>query len=270
MVILWVRLQWKVPGVAIGYALFLCAEVFPQPSTTLEKMMANWFYFDANGNKIGPIDGAALKRLASVGAITPETMVETEKSSTAGKIQGLVFGAGAIPVPLNEFSFEPPIPVESNSTNPSEHGNRLVAAALALTFGVLGLDLFYCNRRRIGLYMLIASLSAFMLLITVNVYAPEIIVVITLNNHLPRIILLITFSLSYSSAIRYLLMTDKQFDDTYFGRREKRGLEKFDADKWFLIAVFVAVLVGFSIYLVEDYRKFQIESNKGKMEMLYR
>ncbi len=39
--------------------------------------MAKWYYFDASGNKIGPVDSEGLKRLAGIGAIMPETLIET-------------------------------------------------------------------------------------------------------------------------------------------------------------------------------------------------
>lgn len=61
--------------------------------------MANWFYFDSTGNKLGPVDSATLKLLAQHGAITPETPIETEtgRKAKAGDIKGLEFAPAAPP-----------------------------------------------------------------------------------------------------------------------------------------------------------------------------
>ena len=55
--------------------------------------MANWYYYDNNGQKQGPVTGGQLKGLANAGMITPETVVETEegKKAPARKVQGLTF-----------------------------------------------------------------------------------------------------------------------------------------------------------------------------------
>ena len=55
--------------------------------------MADWFYYDIQNSKIGPITSAQLKSLAAKGVINPDTVIETDtgRKSTAGKIQGLVF-----------------------------------------------------------------------------------------------------------------------------------------------------------------------------------
>ncbi len=55
--------------------------------------MTNWFYYDANGVKIGPVDNEGMKRLAGIGAVSPDTVIETDsgRKSVAGKIQGLIF-----------------------------------------------------------------------------------------------------------------------------------------------------------------------------------
>ena len=54
--------------------------------------MANWFYYNENGEKI-QVTGEHLKRLAKNGHITPDTVVENEegKRARAGKVKGLKF-----------------------------------------------------------------------------------------------------------------------------------------------------------------------------------
>ena len=61
--------------------------------------MANWYYFDNNGQKQGPYSGGQLKWLAKNGKITPETIVETEdgKTAPARKVKGLTFIAPTPP-----------------------------------------------------------------------------------------------------------------------------------------------------------------------------
>jgi hypothetical protein len=59
--------------------------------------MANWFYYDDNGQKQGPIDNAQLKALAEQRVILPETLIETEdgRQGRAGKVKGLFPAAAA-------------------------------------------------------------------------------------------------------------------------------------------------------------------------------
>ena len=54
--------------------------------------MANWFYYNENGEKIEVI-GGQLKDLAKQGVITPGTMIETEdgKTAPARRVKGLTF-----------------------------------------------------------------------------------------------------------------------------------------------------------------------------------
>ena len=82
--------------------------------------MANWYYFNKSGEKIGPITSAALKAYAQQGHITPETIIESEtgRQVTADKVQGLGFSAVEQKTDLVEISTEslptqipPPIPV---------------------------------------------------------------------------------------------------------------------------------------------------------------
>ena len=53
--------------------------------------MANYYYNDSNGNKLGPYNEQALKSLITQGIITPTTPLETEGGHTglAGQIPGL-------------------------------------------------------------------------------------------------------------------------------------------------------------------------------------
>ena len=58
-----------------------------------------WFYYDTTGDKIGPIAGRELRKLAKQGIITPETLVENVegKSGVARKVKSLQF-----PTPTSE------------------------------------------------------------------------------------------------------------------------------------------------------------------------
>ena len=55
--------------------------------------MANWHYYNENGEKIGPIRGRDLKQLAQQGTVTPNTRVEDENGRTAlaKNVTGLPF-----------------------------------------------------------------------------------------------------------------------------------------------------------------------------------
>lgn len=55
--------------------------------------MAKWHYYNADGEKIGPIRGRELKQLAQQGMVTPETRVEDEngKTALAKNVTGLTF-----------------------------------------------------------------------------------------------------------------------------------------------------------------------------------
>jgi len=76
-----------------------------------QKNMANWFYYNEKGEKIG-VTGGQLKGLAKNGRITPETVIETEegKSVPAGKIQGLTFLSA---VQFTPSPSEPNTPIEA-------------------------------------------------------------------------------------------------------------------------------------------------------------
>jgi len=55
--------------------------------------MTNWFYYDNDGTKQGPVTDGQLKGLAKQDIITPETIIETEEGKTvpARKVKGLTF-----------------------------------------------------------------------------------------------------------------------------------------------------------------------------------
>ncbi|MCL2710957.1 MAG: SUMF1/EgtB/PvdO family nonheme iron enzyme [Planctomycetaceae bacterium] len=55
--------------------------------------MADWYYFNENGEKVGPIRGRDLKQLAQQGTVTPDTRVEDENGRVvlAKNVTGLTF-----------------------------------------------------------------------------------------------------------------------------------------------------------------------------------
>ena len=67
--------------------------------------MANWFYYNENGDKIS-VTGGQLKGLAKAGMITPETIIETEdgKTATARKVKGLTFVETVPPTESDTFT----------------------------------------------------------------------------------------------------------------------------------------------------------------------
>lgn len=77
--------------------------------------MSNWYYYDKNGNKVGPITTLALKALAQQGMIAVETVVENEqgRTSKAGEINGLF--TGPMP-PIQNYAHTTPARSFSNST----------------------------------------------------------------------------------------------------------------------------------------------------------
>jgi uncharacterized membrane protein len=84
--------------------------------------MANFYYYDDNGRKIGPMNNAQLKALAVQGVIVPDTQLEadTGHSGKAGQIKGL-------------FAAAPPQPV---SVPPL--GNAAPKSNLPLILGITG------------------------------------------------------------------------------------------------------------------------------------
>ena len=61
--------------------------------------MSNWFYYDRNDEKVGPISATDLKALVQQGVITRRTIIESEngRMAIAGNIKGLTFPATETP-----------------------------------------------------------------------------------------------------------------------------------------------------------------------------
>ena len=77
--------------------------------------MANWYYYNEDGEKVGPITSRQLKKLAAHGIVTPGTTVETENGTTglAKDVNGLTFSESALKLepelrPHNFVGFAPP------------------------------------------------------------------------------------------------------------------------------------------------------------------
>ena len=90
--------------------------------------MANWYYYNNNGEKIGPIQTAALKMLAQQGIIARETIIEnhTGRSVTAGSVNGLTFPEPVTPSAVPVLPGKPDaltvapsvVPIPSVESNP--------------------------------------------------------------------------------------------------------------------------------------------------------
>jgi hypothetical protein len=77
--------------------------------------MANWWYYNEDGEKVGIITDRQLKKLARDGIIAPGTVVETEDGRTglAKDVIGLTFAESVLALqptlrPHNEVGFAPP------------------------------------------------------------------------------------------------------------------------------------------------------------------
>lgn len=71
--------------------------------------MANWHYYNKNGEKVGPISVAALKALVQQGLITRETLIENHTGRTvlAGEVNGLAFPEAAPKVAVDPIATAP-------------------------------------------------------------------------------------------------------------------------------------------------------------------
>lgn len=84
--------------------------------------MAQYYYFNASGEKVGPVAGNEIKTLAAQGIITPETPLETDTGhkGRAGQIKGLNFHAPEPPPvesdPFAELEPSSPSLVSSSQT----------------------------------------------------------------------------------------------------------------------------------------------------------
>jgi hypothetical protein len=65
------------------------------------KTMSTWYYYDYLGVRQTVNSDTELRRLAELGTITPETIIETEtgKTISANRINGLTFPAEPVPIP---------------------------------------------------------------------------------------------------------------------------------------------------------------------------
>ena len=73
--------------------------------------MADWYYYDNNGNKLGPVTGRQLKELARTGQIMPETLIEGQDGQP-------VFARQAGNLTFLENGMEPPIDPALQSVPP--------------------------------------------------------------------------------------------------------------------------------------------------------
>ena len=75
--------------------------------------MADWYYYNESGERIGPIRGRQLKHLAQQGTITPETTVETidengeVRTSPARRVKGLIFSETVQPESIQNTFTDP-------------------------------------------------------------------------------------------------------------------------------------------------------------------
>jgi hypothetical protein len=79
--------------------------------------MANFYYYDHNGRKIGPMNNAQLKALAMQGIIVPDTQLEADTGHTgkAGQINGLFAAVPPQPVSVPPLGNAAPASKDSES-----------------------------------------------------------------------------------------------------------------------------------------------------------
>ena len=85
-----------IPNVSDSYSVAsstsddLSSIVVPPPSA---QPKANWYYFNGNKEKFGPITSGELKQLVLQGTVTPETFIEdpTGRTGLAKDVKGLIF-----------------------------------------------------------------------------------------------------------------------------------------------------------------------------------
>jgi hypothetical protein len=94
--------------------------VFTYFLSTVSQQMANWHYYNEQGEKI-TVTGGQLKELAKAGVITRDTIIETEdgRSGPARRMQGLTFGAAVPPEAPKPL---PSVPVPSVKANAKDDG----------------------------------------------------------------------------------------------------------------------------------------------------
>ena len=91
----------------------------PQTSSSVAPVIGNWFYYDAAGQKLGPVSFVDLKVFAENGFITAETVLEQENGQTtvAGTINGFTFAVSqqpSLPVPVIPPSVFPTTTPQTN------------------------------------------------------------------------------------------------------------------------------------------------------------
>jgi hypothetical protein len=100
--------------------------------------MTNWFYYDTQGNKIGPIPSVALQALAQQRIVTPDTVVETDegKRGQAGQIKNFQFPETDSPVlpPV-----QPPQSVAVPMSPKTDEDNIPKTAIASFWLGLIGL-----------------------------------------------------------------------------------------------------------------------------------
>ncbi len=90
--------------------------------------MSHWFYYNKDGEKVGPVSGMALKALASQGHLRPETVLENAegRQTPAEKIKGLEF-------PPPEPPAIPPLASHSQSAAASTGANGTASSVATNT-----------------------------------------------------------------------------------------------------------------------------------------
>ena len=105
--------------------------------------MSKWYYYNENGEKIGPIKGGELKQLALQGVVTRETWIENEAgmSLLAGKAEKLTFSETAkfkrtpkrTGLSLDEIYVGKLQPDDTDETNPFAAGPPLADTSFTTT-----------------------------------------------------------------------------------------------------------------------------------------
>ena len=87
--------------------------------------MANWYYYNKIGEKVGPITSTTLKLLARQGIVTPETVVEnnTGRSAIAGEVRGLTFPESSAPPTAPDIPKTPPVVSPSGNDKTEASGD---------------------------------------------------------------------------------------------------------------------------------------------------
>ena len=109
------------------------------------------WYYEENGNRIGPVDEATMRSLIANRAISIDTLVWTNGMANWTPLQQTQLAAG-LPVP-------PPMPGNPNPAYPnSQNKDRVAYILLALFLGGLGIHNFYAGYNKTGLIQLLLVL----------------------------------------------------------------------------------------------------------------